>query len=217
MPLRTNRGRTAVYRKLWNWPMRSPRHLVALGLVMLAVVLFVSLLMPRLSGSDGASETPAGAAGSSTSSSVAPVPAGGPAAGTPGGSGQPAAPGTTATSSLATRITSPPQTPTSAAPAPKALEVATVWAKAWVTHPQGISNEQWRASLAPYTTEEQLAVMSTVDPANIPATAVTADAVAKTSYTTSVEAMVTTNGGTLSITVIATPQGWRVAHYEAAA
>jgi len=95
--------------------------------------------------------------------------------------------------------------------------VATDWAKAWVTHPQGISNEQWRATLAPYTTEEQLAVMSTVDPANVPATAVTGDAVAKTSYTTSVEATVPTNGGPLSITVISTPQGWRVAHYEAAA
>jgi hypothetical protein len=71
--------------------------------------------------------------------------------------------------------------------------------------------------MRPYTTEEQLVIMSTVDPANILATAVTGNAVAKTSYTTLLETVVPTNGGNLSITVISTPQGWRVAHYEQAA
>lgn len=28
MPIRTSRGRGAVYRALWGWPLRSPRHLV---------------------------------------------------------------------------------------------------------------------------------------------------------------------------------------------
>lgn len=29
MPIRTNRGRAAVYRRVWGWPLRSPRHLAA--------------------------------------------------------------------------------------------------------------------------------------------------------------------------------------------
>lgn len=34
MPIRTNRGRAAVYRQVWGWPLRSPRHLAAtLGVV----------------------------------------------------------------------------------------------------------------------------------------------------------------------------------------
>ena len=41
MPIRTNRGRVAVYRKLWGWPMRSPQHLIATALVVLAVVLSI--------------------------------------------------------------------------------------------------------------------------------------------------------------------------------
>ena len=217
MPIRTNRGRVAVYRKLWGWPMRSPRHLLATALVILAVVLTVGLIVPRLGGS--AASTGAGASLGSGSSTTSPGSGAGPGQGggtaaAPGG--QPANP-SSPTSSLPTRITAPPQTPTSAPPAPKALEVAVLWAKAWVNHPQGITNEQWLNGMRPYTTEEQLAVMSTVDPANIPATAVTGDATAKTSYTTSVEAIVPTNGGTLSITVISTPQGWRVAHYNQAA
>ena len=29
MPIRTNRGRAVVYRQVWGWPLRSPRHLAA--------------------------------------------------------------------------------------------------------------------------------------------------------------------------------------------
>jgi hypothetical protein len=41
MPIRTNRGRAAVYRKLWAWPLRSPRHLAmaAFALAVLAIAL----------------------------------------------------------------------------------------------------------------------------------------------------------------------------------
>src|ERR1700742_4373259 len=51
MPIRTNRGRAAVYRKLWGWPMRSPRHLVVLLVVVGAVVLTVGIVVPQLTGS----------------------------------------------------------------------------------------------------------------------------------------------------------------------
>lgn len=216
MPIRTNRGRAAVYRRLWGWPMRSPRHLVATALVIGAIVLFVGLIVPRITGSHDASPGAANLNGSSTSQGT---PAPGTGSGQGGAAPVPGAGQTTVppSSSLPTRQTAPAQTPTSAAPAPKALEVVTLWAKAWVNHPEGVTTEQWLNGLKSYTTEEQLAVMSTVDPRNIQATQVTGDPTVKISYTTSVEAIVPTNAGSLDITVIATPQGWRVAKYEQAA
>jgi hypothetical protein len=207
VPIRTNRGKAAVYRKLWAWPMRSPRHLVATFLVALAAMLTIGLVVPQLigkqesSGTSGASATPSGAAASSAAPTTTPA------------ATTTAAPA----SSLPTRISTPTQSPTPAPPAAKAIEVATLWAKAWVNHPAGVTNEQWLNGLRDYTTEEQLAVMKTVDPANVPATAVTGAAVPTNSYTTSVDVNVPTDGGTVSIQVIATPAGWRVAHYEQAA
>src|SRR5439155_18767292 len=106
-------------------------------------------------------------------------------------------PTTTPTTSLPTRQTAPAQTPTSAPPAPKAMDTATAWAKAWVTHPEGVTNEQWLNGLKPYTTEERLSVMSTVDPRNIQATEVTGPPTVKTSYTSSVQVTLPPNPGTL--------------------
>lgn len=208
MPIRTNRGRAAVYRKLWGWPMRSPSHLVAVVLVVAAVVLTVGIVVPQLTGSgDGRGS---GAAAETTgSSSAAPDETGTSEDGTTTGE-------TTggATSDLPTRLPSPTQKPTSAPPADDALKVATAWGKAWVNHPKGTTSEKWLDGLRPYTTEEYLVEMSTVDPENIPATKVTGPPVPKQSYTSSVTANLPTDGGTLAITVIDTPQGWRVAFYE---
>jgi hypothetical protein len=215
VPIRTNRGRAAVYRRLWGWPMRSPRHLIVTLVLVFAVVTTIGIIVPRLTGSgtSGATADLSGSASATTSQR-------------PGtGQGQPGALGGGAgqasgqvsgspTTSLGTRITSPPQTPTSAKPAPEALQVIEAWAKAWVTHPQGISTEQWIDGLRQYTTDEQLGVMKSVNPANIPATAVTGPPVPKDSFGASVKATVPTNGGTLLITAISTPQGWKVAAYE---
>jgi hypothetical protein len=206
MPIRTNRGRAAVYRKLWGWPMRSPRHLVAIVLVVAAVVLTIGIVVPQLTGRDDRS---GGAAPTTDSTGATPDDTG-----TSDEGGAPA-PGTgSATEDLPTRLESPPQKPTSAPPADAALKVAESWGKAWVRHPKGTTNEKWLDGLRPYTTEEYLVEMSTVDPANIPATKVTGPPVPRQSYTSSVTANLPTNGGTLAITVIDTPQGWRVAFYE---
>jgi hypothetical protein len=211
MPIRTNRGRAAVYRKLWGWPMRSPRHLVALVFVVAVLVLAIGIVVPQLTGSgDGGSGR---AAATTEDSSTAPDTTDDPA---PTGSGDASVPGGTgeATSDLPTRLPSPPQKPTSAPPADDALKVATSWGKAWVSHPKGTTPEKWLDGLAPYTTEEYLVEMATVDPGNIPATKVTGPPVPKESFTSSVTANLPTDGGTIAITVIDTPQGWRVAFYE---
>lgn len=206
MPIRTNRGRAAVYRKLWGWPMRSPAHLVSVVLVVAAIVLTIGIAVPRVTGSGGTRS--GAAAGTTTSTSTT--------SGDTGESeGDLPAPGTGgATTDLPTRLPSPPQTPTSAPPATEALTVAEAWGKAWVRHPEGTTAQMWLDGLRPYTTEEYLVEMATVDPANIPANKVTGPPVPKQSFTSSVTANLPTDGGTLAITVIDTPQGWRVAFYE---
>jgi hypothetical protein len=213
MPIRTNRGRAAVYRRLWGWPMRSPRHLVISLLVIGIVVTAVGLIVPQLTGSgDRSRDAAANLGGGSARTSAA----GAPGSQNTGVAKTPFAPASPPTSSLPTRLPAPPQTPISAPPAPEALDVATRWGKAWVTHPDGTTTEQWLAGLKPYTTDEYVAVMQSVNPANISATEVTGPAVATSSFTSSVEVNLPTNGGMLSITVIQTPQGWRVAKYEQA-
>jgi hypothetical protein len=204
MPIRTNRGRAAVYRRLWGWPMRSPRHLTIVVFVVAVLVLATGIIVPQLTGSND----PRSGAVAETTGSGTTKPS------TPGGTSTAPAP-TGPTSSLPTRITSPPETPKSAAPKPAALNVAVSWAKAWVNHPGGMTNEQWLDGLRPYTVEEYLNTeMATVEPANIAATKVTGEPEAVESYTSSVKVKLATDDGNLLITVIQTPDGWRVNFYE---
>ncbi|HKS43767.1 MAG TPA: hypothetical protein VJT49_01395 [Amycolatopsis sp.] len=199
MPIRTNRGRAAVYRRLWGFPLRSPRHLVATVVAVVVLVIGIGVAVPQLLGHRG------GGSG--------PVPAG---AGNPESSTQPTTIGS-ATTSLPTRLTAPLAQPTSAAPSAEALNVAKLWAQAWVNHPAGITNAQWLDGLRPYTTEEYLAAtMSTVDPANIPARKVTGDPVVSISYTSSLQVVIPTDGPKLAVTVSRTDAGWRVSEYDQA-
>lgn len=203
MPIRTNRGRAAVYRRLWGWPMRSPRHLTIVAFVVAVLVIAIGIAIPQLTGSN---DRPSGAAAETTGSSST-------RQGLPGTTTTPGSTGTT--SSLPTRITSPPETPKSAAPKPAALNTAESWAKAWVHHPGGMTNEQWLDGLRPFTVEEYLNTeMATVEPANIGATKVTGEPEAVESYTSSVKVKLATDDGDLLITVIQTPDGWRVNFYE---
>ncbi|HVK21961.1 MAG TPA: hypothetical protein VM677_11425 [Actinokineospora sp.] len=202
MPIRTNRGRAAVYRKLWGWPMRSPKHLIISAVVGLMFVTAAGIVIPRLTGKHANQA----AAATSTSRTL-----GKPS--TPGAA--PGVPTTPPTStSLPTRLTSPPP-PSSAPASPQALDTATRWAHAWVDHPDGIKVEQWLDRLRPYTTEEYLAgTLASIDPANVPGTEVTGPPVPRLSFERSVEAEVPTNEGVLRITVIRTDKGWRVSKHE---
>jgi len=204
MPIRTNRGRAAVYRRLWGWPMRSPRHLTIVAFVVAVLVLAIGILVPQLTGGN----KPGGGAAAESSNNTSPPPSwpGGATTNTPGVTGS--------TSALPTRITEPPSAPSTAPPDPAALEVADSWGKAWVTHPVGVTAEEWLAELRPFTTEEQLTEMASVEPGNITATKLTGDAEVVESFTSSVKVELPTDDGNLLITVIDTPDGWRVAFYE---
>jgi hypothetical protein len=197
MPIRTNRGRSAVYRRLWGWPLRSPRHLITFVIIVVAIGIVVAMVIPRnpSTTSSTSADTTSSSADSSNANS---------------------SPGATSTTPQ-TRLTAPLLSPTAAPPAPQALEVAVNWTKAWATHPAGITSQQWLAQLKPYTTDEFLPQMATVDPSNVPATKVTGPAVSVDSTTSSVVADVPTDGGIIQVTVITTPQqGWRVSKYDKA-
>lgn len=203
MPIRTNRGRSAVYRKLWGWPLRSPRHLITFVIIIAALGIIVATVLPQAASTGSSQPTGDTTPGAVSSTSS-----------TDQGQGQ--SPSDTTTSAQ-TRLTSPLLSPTAAPPAPQALDVATKWVTAWAKHPAGITNQQWLDQLKPYTTDEFLPQMASVDPANVPATKVTGAAVSVDSTTSSVIADVPTDGGTIQVTVITTPnQGWRVSKYDKA-
>jgi hypothetical protein len=116
-----------------------------------------------------------------------------------------------------TRLSAPLETPASAPPSPDALAVISAWGERWVNHPAGTTNAQWLAQLKPYTTDEFLPQMSTVDVANIPATAVTGQPQVTQSFAGSVEALLPTNAGTLDITAVQGDNGsWQVSAYTEA-
>ncbi|WP_326946402.1 MULTISPECIES: hypothetical protein [unclassified Amycolatopsis] len=200
MPIRTNRGRAAVYRRLWGFPLRSPRHLIGTLVFLAILVTALGIVVPKVMGKQPAKASPL-ASGTTTTSVTATQP--GVAASVP-------------TSNLPTRLSQPLVTPTTAAPNGDAVRVAKEWAAAWVNHPAGITSAQWLEQLKPFTTEEYLPVMSSVDPANVPATKVTGEPTVGTSYTSSVQLTIPTDGPKLSITVVSTNAGWRVADYDQA-
>ncbi|WP_424184471.1 hypothetical protein ACOBQX_21515 [Actinokineospora sp. G85] len=197
MPIRTNRGRAAVYRKLWGWPLRSPRHLAVAVFALVVLIVSIGFVAPGLVGdrTPRTSENPVAGAASAIPSRTQ----GGARTSTP----------------AQTRLTGPSETPSSVPPAPGALAVARQWTEKWVNHPTGITTAQWVEGMRPFTTEEFLPRMETVDPRNVRATRVTGEPKAVRSYPKSVQAEVPTDAGDLLVTVIDTGAGqWRVADYE---
>lgn len=202
MPIRTNRGRAAVYRRLWAWPLRSPRHLVLAAVLLVALAVVVGWLVPKAAprADSGAGQTMV-TRSNGRLVTVTSVPVGGTGA----------QPGQSSTSPIPRATTQPPS---SAPAAPEALDIALAWARAWVNHPPGMTNQQWVDQLRPLTTEEFLPQLASVDPVNIPSTEVVGKAEAVSASARAVEATVATNGALLRLTVIATESGWRVSAFN---
>ncbi|WNV82538.1 hypothetical protein [Umezawaea sp. Da 62-37] len=199
MPIRTNRGRAAVYRRLWGWPLRSPNHLIATIVGVAAVIMLFSSIIPAVTKGAKSGGTTTNGAVTRTSQlpgQVGVVPTGVPSI------------------SLTTKATPPSSTVPSAPVAPDAQLIADNWASAWVTHPAGITNAQWLDKLKDYTSNELLPRMATVDPGNIPA-ALEGKVGPTESHEDSVVFEVgLKGGGTLVMTVAKLPEGWRVHKYD---
>ena len=199
MPIRTPRGRSAAYRALWQWPLRSPARLGLCVAVVLAGVIGAVAGLGALRGA-----TAVGSAVTASGSSVSATPrspsANGPVSASP--SVLPPVP-----------VLTPSSLPIAAAPS-QALSVAARWTAAWVNHPPGVTPQKWVDGLRPYTTDEYLGVLTGVDPANIPASRVTGEPRALRVAARSVQVEVPTNTLTLNVLVVATEDGWRVAGYD---
>lgn len=202
MPIRSPRGRAAAYRAVWQWPLRSPARLAVTGLGVLAVVLGVSTALTAIN--------PPGTQPAGVTTSASPAP------GSPRVSRAPdGPPAPTALPPVAELA--PSALPVSAAPA-AALQAAASWSAAWIRPPDGTPATQWIEGLRPFTTEEYLGVLATVDPAAVPATVVTGPARAVRVAASSVDVEVPTDALTLLVLVVRTEAGdWRVSGYDRAA
>lgn len=192
MPIRTHRGRAAVYRTIWGWPLRSPRHLAGAGLVVAMLAVALALTLP-----DGG-HGPTTAAQPSTTRANPFDPAS--RAQLPGA--RPAEP-----------------TPTSSrdaeAPA-EALTVAEAWVRAFLDAPDGITAVQWAEQMRPYTTPEIFPTIQSVDPANVPEAQVIGEPRTVSSGAGKAEVDVPTTAVVVRLLLVPTPDGWRVAGFEQA-
>ena len=201
MPIRTPKGRGAAYRVLWQWPLRSPARLIGTVVVLILIGLSLNSAFGLLSGPSHS--RPGIFAGDRSTAPAA----------TPTAQAAPPA--------EATRLPPVPElTPQTLAPsqAPRAaLTAATRWTEAWARHPAGATTQTWVNGLRPYTTDEYLGVLSTVDPANVPASRVTGPARAVLVSPRSVRVEVPTDAVDLVVLVVNTGgTEWKVAGYDRA-
>jgi hypothetical protein len=200
MPIRTPKGRGAAYRPLWQWPLRSPARLIGCLVVLIGLAVAGNLVLGNVFQSRGGgifadTGSPAPARSAPGAAAVSPAP---PARLPP-------------VPELAPR-----RLPDSAAP-PAALTAATRWTRAWAHHPPGTTAADWVNGLRPYTTEEYLGVLSSVDPSNVPASRVTGPARAVLVSPHSVRVEIPTDAVDLVVLVV-NVQGrdWKVAGYDRA-
>lgn len=204
MPIRTHRGRAAVYRRLWGWPLRSPKHLIMALVLLVALVSVVGLLMPRFTPAGGATDSGQQTVDYTDDSGAGE--AGSDLTGDSGDGGE--------TVGAPPTISVPTVTAESAAPSPEGMDVVRAWVSNWARHSPDTTRKQWLDRLRPYTTPELIGVMESVDPANVPATELAGELRAETSTKGSMRVMAPTDGPTLRVHVVRLEQGWRVAGYD---
>jgi hypothetical protein len=199
MPIRTNRGRAAVYRRLWGWPLRSPKHLVATIVGVIVVITTISVVIPnavkpRSTGSQGAA--------TSTTQAI-----------TSGGNQVGVLPSVTATP-LPTKAPSPTAAPSSAPVNANAQLVADMWVDAFGTFEPGkTTKEKWLEGLKPHTSDELFPRLASIEPANVPVV-IDQPVKAVKSFTDSAEFEAPLEEGKLVVTVVKLPEGWRVHEFD---
>ncbi|ONI86031.1 hypothetical protein ALI22I_25110 [Saccharothrix sp. ALI-22-I] len=198
MPIRTNRGRAAVYRRLWGWPLRSPKHLVAAIVGVTVVVTTISVVIPNAVAPRSNGSLPGVTSTAQTRTS---------------GGNQIGVLPTVTTSPLPTKAPSPTAAPSSAPVNPNAQIVADLWVDAFSSFVPGkTTKEQWLAGLKKHTSNEMFPRLASVDPANVPA--VIAEAVKPVkSSTASADFEAELKDGKLIVTVANLPEGWVVTEW----
>lgn len=193
MPIRTPRGRAAVYRAFWGWPLRSPKHLAGVLLVLAAIGIGLALLAHP-------GGRPSNSAAPSSEVRINPFD---PASRAEVPESRPAHP------------SRPFGSPGGQAPA-EALTVALAWVRAFLNTPAGISSTQWAEQMRPYTTDEAFPVLQSVDPANVPQAEVIGTPRTVSVGAGKAEVDVPTTAGVVRLLLVPTPAGWRVSSFELA-
>ena len=196
MPIRTHRGRAAVYRRFWGWPVRSPKHLAGTVLALVAIGLGLGRVLP---------DNRSGATFAAPSISAERK-----AAASPFGTGSRSAP---ADAGIARQAPAP--APSAPAPA-AALTVARSWVTGFLTVPKGITAARWVEQLRPYTTDDLFPQLQSIDPANVPAAQIIDVPRTVSAGASSAEVDVPTTAVVVRLLLLSTPAGWRVASYERA-
>lgn len=197
MPIRTHRGRAAVWRRMFSWPMETPKHLAVSGAAAAVVLIAVGIAVGT-----GGGEDPPHRPMATSANTYRPTP--------------PNTPSTT-TSGPITWPSATPETPTPMLPVPappEALAAARGFAEQFVHHPAGMSNQQWVDGLRPYTDPETVGLLSSVDPANVDADAVTGEPVAVKASAAVIHVRVPVDTGMLEITLINQGSQWRVRDFD---
>lgn len=185
-PIRSNRGRAAVWRSVWSWPLASrTRAAFTLIATIIAVLLAGRIVSLGHTNETGPAHPPAPAA--------TPAP---PATNPP--PQVPAAP-------------APGPITASGPPAPQeALHDAAGFMSQWITHQTAPSPGSWVARLAPYTAPEQLGQLATIDPNNVTATRLAGDPTVTRVDDALVELDWPTDDGAVHLTLIHPMGPWQV-------
>ncbi len=190
-PIRSNRGRQAVWRSVWAWPLHTRARAVITLLVVVAVLLVVGRIV-SLSREDqpgpaaapppvSTSQPHTSSAAPSTSNDTDPVPA-------PGG-------------------------PISAMgpPAPQeALRSAAGFLRNWVHHPKGMTSTRWAENLGPYAMPEMVGQFYSTEPDNVPASRLIGDPQVTRVTDAVVELDWRTDGETVHLMLIHPTGPWQV-------
>ncbi|GAA1306737.1 hypothetical protein [Saccharothrix xinjiangensis] len=200
MPIRTNRGRTAVYRRLWGWPLRSPRHLAMAIIGFAAVVAATSVLIDNAVG-PGKGRGPAATAPSTTVASGA-------------GNQVGVLPPPRTSTPLPTKAPSPTPGGATVPVNPNAQLVADMWVDAFSDFEPGrTTKERWLEGLRPHTSNEVFPQLESVDPVDVPVV-IDQPVKAVKSFTDSVEFEAPLEDGKLYVVVVRLPEGWKVHKFD---
>jgi hypothetical protein len=196
VPIRTHRGRAAVYRSFWSWPVRSPQHLAGTVLVLAVIVVGAGLVLPGSRGGTAPAASSPNAGRKVIPSQLAPAPR---------------------TTFAEGGVAQPLRVPAPSTPAPDAaLTVARSWVQAFLTVPKGITAQRWVEQLRPYTTDDLFPQLQSIDPANVPAAQIIDQLRTLSVGASSIEVDVPTTVVVVRLLLVSTPAGWRVASYERA-
>lgn len=200
MPIRTQHGRAAVWRRIWGWPLTSGRHAAATAAAGTVVVLAIGAAV----GVSGGSGSPA--------AHRTPNPAIAPSYELP----------ETSTYELPeTSVVLPPSAPEaaplpppeSAEAPPEAIMAAERFAAAFARPAAGTSPQQWLDGLRAQMTPESAGLIGTIDPTNVDVTRRTGPATVTRSTRSLVETDVPTDAGALHVVLLRTGPDWKVRSY----